>query len=106
MLISSAIFGYEIICDEQVNDREDIEQSRLRVDFDISWTDNTINISPEPAIWNRFVSNEVYEEFMSDLYADMKAKYAGRLYSDRLSEDIYNFIQDRVKDYQDEGLLK
>ncbi|QNH71946.1 hypothetical protein P9VFCI_018 [Rhizobium phage P9VFCI] len=81
------------------------EPARRQVNFDISWTDNTVNIIPEDAIWNRFVSTEAYEEFFTKLYSDLFAKFKGRPNSETLRREISSFVQDSVKDYQDRGLL-
>ncbi|AIK68229.1 hypothetical protein P10VF_016 [Rhizobium phage vB_RleM_P10VF] len=94
--------NFVIVCDQP---NKEVDKSRLRVDFDISWTDNTINIIPEDAVWNRFVSIEVYEEFFTKLYRDLFVKFKGRPNSETLRREILSFVQDFVKEYQDKGLL-
>ncbi|QGZ13984.1 hypothetical protein PP939_gp110 [Rhizobium phage RL38J1] len=81
-------------------------EGHLKVNFDISWTDNTVNIDPEPALWNRFISEEVFEEFYNRLYSDLVMKFRGLPNTEGLRRDVYKFIQDLVEEYQNKGLLR
>ncbi|QGZ14259.1 hypothetical protein PP940_gp195 [Rhizobium phage RL2RES] len=86
--------------------RDFASEGHLKVNFDISWTDNTVNIDPEPALWNRFVSEEVFEEFYNRLYSDLVMKFRGLPNTEELRRDVYKFIQDLVEEYQNKGLLR
>jgi hypothetical protein len=94
---------YKIVCDEENVDFGSTEH--LKVNFDISWTDNTVNIEPEPALWNRFVSEEVFEEFYNRLYSDLVMRFRGLPNTEELRRDVFRFVQDLVEEYQDKGFL-
>ncbi|QIG74012.1 hypothetical protein PP935_gp237 [Rhizobium phage RHph_N34] len=89
-----------------INDEEVQSEYRARVNFDIAWTDNTIRVEAEPGIWNRFVDNKFYNQFMLDLYDELRFEFVDELNTEGTRRKIYDRIQQKVTQYQDLGLLK